>query len=116
MERWSKEKAWEFWNNNPWMVGCNYVPKLTPGFSIWQEDTIEEILPSVHKELALMKEIGFNTVRMWLEFDIWYHERDKYLDRIDRVLSILDEYNIKLMPVIFNDCVSFGKPEDISIK
>ena len=58
MERWSKDKAWEFWNNNPWMIGCNYVPKLTPGLSIWHEDTIEEILPSVHKELALMKEIG----------------------------------------------------------
>ena len=63
-ERWSKEKAWEFWNSNPWMVGCNYVPALTPGLSIWQSDTIEEILPSVEKELELMKEIGFNTVRM----------------------------------------------------
>ena len=114
-KRWSKEKAWNFWNNNPWMVGCNYVPALTPGLSIWQEDTIEEILPSVHKELQLMKEIGFNTVRMWLEFDIWYHERDKYLDRVDRVLTILDSYGIKLMPVIFNDCVPFGKPKDISI-
>ena len=114
--RWSIEEAWKFWNENPWMVGCNYVPSLTPGLSIWQEDTIEEILPSVRKELQLMKEIGFNTVRMWFEFDIWYHEREKYLDRIDRVLSILDEYGIKLIPVIFNDCVSFGKPDDISIK
>ena len=44
-QRWSKEEAWNFWNNNPWMVGCNYVPALTPGLSICQEDTIEEILP-----------------------------------------------------------------------
>lgn len=116
MKRWSKEKAWEFWNKNPWMVGCNYVPQLTPGLSLWQEDTIEEILPSVHKELALMQEIGFNTVRMFLDFDLWYHERDEFLDRIDRVLSIFENYGIKLMPVLFNDCVSFGKPDDISIK
>ena len=116
MERWSKEKAWDFWNNIPWLIGCNYVPSLTPGLSIWQEDTIEEILPCVRKELSLMQSIGFNTVRMWFEFDIWYHEKEKYLDRIDYVLSILSEYNIKLIPVIFNDCVSFGKPDDISIK
>ena len=114
-ERWSKEKAWEFWNSNPWMVGCNYVPALTPGLSIWQSDTIEEILPSVEKELELMKEIGFNTVRMWLDFNLWHHERDEYLDRVDRVLGILSSYGIRLMPVIFNDCVSFGKPKDITI-
>lgn len=115
-ERWTKEQAWKFWNERPWMVGCNYVPSQTPGLSIWQEDTIEEILPSVHKELKLMKDLGFNTVRMWLEFNIWYHERDKYLDRVERVLNILDSYGLKLMPVIFNDCVSFGKPLDTSIK
>lgn len=34
MERWSKEKAWEFWNSNLWIVGCNYVPSLTPGLSL----------------------------------------------------------------------------------
>ena len=82
MERWSKEKAWDFWNNNPWIVGCNYVPSLTPGLSLWHEDTIDEILPSVHKELTLMKELGFNTVRMFLDFDIWYHEREKFFDRM----------------------------------
>lgn len=85
--RWSIEEAWKFWNENPWMVGCNYVPSLTPGLSIWQEDTIEEILPSVRKELQLMKEIGFNTVRMWFEFDIWYHEREKYLEKDNLYLN-----------------------------
>ncbi|MBQ2686497.1 MAG: hypothetical protein IJF55_02040, partial [Clostridia bacterium] len=114
--RWTKEEAWEYWNKNPWMVGCNYVPSQTPGLSIWQADTIEEILPSVRSELALMKEIGFNTVRMWIDFNTWYHEREVFLDRVDRVLGILDEYGLKLMPVIFNDCVSFGKPADITIR
>ena len=116
VERWSKEKAWDFWNKNPWMIGCNYVPRLTPGLSIWQEDTIELILPSVYEELELMQKIGFNTVRMWLDFNIWYHERDKFLDRVDRVLAILSSYGLKLIPVIFNDCVSFGKPDDITIR
>ena len=82
-KRWSKEKAWKFWNENLWMVGCNYVPALTPGLSLWQADTIEEILPSVRKELELMRELGFNTVRMWLDFNLWYHEREEYFDRID---------------------------------
>ncbi|MBE6607670.1 MAG: hypothetical protein E7633_03850 [Ruminococcaceae bacterium] len=113
--RWTKEEAWEFWNKNPWIVGCNWVPAETPGLSIWQGDTIEEILPSARKELALMQEVGFNTVRMRIDFNLWYHERDVYLDRVDRILDIMKEYGIKLMPVLFSDCVSFGKPADTSI-
>ena len=73
------------------MVGCNYVPSLTPGLSLWHEDTIEEILPSVHKELALMKEIGFNTVRMFLDFDIWYHEREKFFEVAEKCLNEPDK-------------------------
>jgi hypothetical protein len=113
--RWTKEEAWEYWNKNPWIVGCNWVPAETPGLSIWQGDTIEEILPSARKELALMKDIGFNTVRMRIDFNLWYHEREIYLDRVDRVLDIMKEYGIKLMPVLFSDCVSFGKPANTSI-
>ena len=116
IERWSKEKAWSFWNNNPWMVGCNYVPTETPGLSLFHEDTIEEILPSVRKELSLMKEIGFNVVRIFFDINLWYFEREKFFERLDRVLSIFAEYGVKLIPVIFNDCVPFGKPENIGFE
>lgn len=44
------------------------------------------------------------------------NEKDIFFDRIDRVLTIFNKYNIKLIPVLFNDCVSFGKPDDITIK
>lgn len=114
--RWTKEEAWEFWNSNPWMVGCNWYPAQTPGLSIWQGDTIEEILPFARKELALMQEIGFNTLRMRVDFNLWYHEREVFLDRVDRVLDIFKEYGIKWMPVLFSDCTSFGRPADVSIK
>ena len=114
-ERWTKEKAWEFWNSHDWLVGCNYVPSQSPVLSMWKEDTLEEIIPYLHKELALAQSIGFNTARIWLPFNVWYHEREKALDRIDRVLDIFAQYNLSAMPVIFNDCVSFGRPEKIEI-
>ena len=114
-ERWSKERAWKWWNEHDWLVGCNYVPSQSPVLSIWKEDTLEEILPSVRKELALAKSIGYNTVRMGVRFNMWYHERDKFLDRLDFVLSVLNEYGITLMPCLFSDCLPFGRPKDISI-
>ena len=114
-QRWTPEQAWEWWNAHPWLVGCNYVPSQSPVLSLWKEDTLEEILPSVRAELALAQSIGFNTVRMWFPFNNWYHEREACLDRIDRILDIFAEYGISMMPVVGNDCVSFGKPEKIEI-
>lgn len=114
-QRWTPEQAWEWWNAHPWLVGCNYVPSQSPVLSLWKEDTLEEILPSVRAELALAQSIGFNTVRMWFPFNNWYHEREACLDRIDRILDIFAEYGISIMPVVGNDCVSFGKPEKIEI-
>ena len=114
-ERWTKEQAWEWWNSHDWLVGCNYVPSQSPVLSVWKEDTLEEILPSLNSELELAASIGFNTVRMWFPFNHWYHEREKALDRIDRVLGIIASYGISVMPVLYNDCVSFGRPEKVTI-
>ena len=25
MEKWSKERAWEWYNSHPWIRGCNYM-------------------------------------------------------------------------------------------
>ena len=113
--RWTPEEAWKWMDERGWIMGLNYVPSCMPGISLWQEDTIEEALEIVIPELDLIKETGFNSVRMWLPFEIWVHEKNKMLDRVDYVLSLLDARGIKMMPVVGNDCVNFGRPDDISI-
>lgn len=108
-------EAWNWYDGRPWLTGCNYVPSKSPALSLWQGDTLEEILPTARRELDLVRDLGMNTVRMGLPFDIWYHERDQFLDRLDFILSLLDERGIALMPILFNDCVNFGRPKDVSI-
>ena len=114
-QRWTKEQAWEWWNSRPWLVGCNFVPSQTPVLIMWKEDTLEEMLPTLRKELELAASIGYNTVRMRFPFNIWYHEREKCLDRIDRVLSLFAEYGLSVMPVLFSDCAPFGRPDNVDI-
>ena len=112
--RWSIEKSWEWYNRHPWIMGVNYVPSITlHAIELWQKDTYEAVLQSVKKELDLMQRIGINSVRMFLPFNIWYCERNAFLDRIDSFLNELDKKNISMMPVIFNDCVGFERPKDI---
>lgn len=114
-ERWSAEKAWEWYNKRPWVMGINYVPSITlHGVELWQEDTYPEVIKSVRKEFGLMEDIGLNGVRMFLPFHIWYYERSKFLDRLERFLEELAERGITMMPVIFNDCVEFGRPRDVT--
>lgn len=114
-ERWTKEQAWEWYKQRPWVMGINYVPSITLHcMELWQEDTYDEVIKSVRKEFELMEDIGLNGVRMFLPFNIWYHDRDAFLDRMDRFLNELDARGITMMPVIFNDCVGFGRPENIT--
>ena len=113
--RWTPEEAWQWWNSRPWIMGLNYVPSCTPGMSIWQEDTRDEAMKTVLPQVKLMQEIGFNSVRMMVPFDIWYYDRDRLLDRLDEWLGILDEHGIGMMPVVGNDCVKFGRPDDITV-
>lgn len=114
-ERWTKEQAYKWWNERPWLIGCNFVPSKHPVLSMWKKDTLPEILPSLEKEIELAASIGFNTVRIFLPFNVWYHEREAFLDRFDGILSLFFKRGLTFMPVLFNDCVSFGRPENIAI-
>lgn len=113
-ERWSIKQAWSWYQQQPWVMGINYVPSVTlHAIELWQEDTWPEVMESVHREFELMEDIGINGVRMFLPFHIWYYDRDKFLNRMDRFLEELASHGITMMPVIFNDCVGV-KPEDIT--
>ncbi len=113
--RWSVAQAWVWHDAHPWIMGVNYVPAITlNGIELWQDDTHEAVMRSVRDELRLMEDIGFNSVRMLLPFHQWYCEREKLLDRVDGFVDELARHGITLMPVIFSDCVNFGRPADIT--
>lgn len=113
--RWTKEEAWAWYRAGAWVMGVNYVPSITfHGAEMWQPDTHDEVMVSVRKELELMRGIGINGVRMGIPFDLWYYERDVLLDRAEALYDEFAAYGIGVMPVLFNDCVGFGKPADIT--
>lgn len=113
-DRWSKEKAWDWYNQRPWVMGINYVPAITLHcIELWQADTCRQVMKSVREEFALMEDIGLNSVRMFLPFHMWYHEKAAYLDRLEVFLDELAKRGITMMPVLYNDCVGFGRPKVI---
>ena len=106
MERWSKEKAWEWYNSHPWIRGCNYMSAdCVNRVDQWQGLHFEERLKTTEEELKLMADLGFNSVRIILEYVVWQKEHDSFLQRLERYISLLDKYGISPMIVLANDCM-----------
>lgn len=106
MERWSKENAWEWYNSHPWIRGCNYMSAdCVNRVDQWQALHFEERMKTTEEELRLMRELGYNSVRLILEYVVWEKEHDSFLTRFERYISLLDKYGISAMIVLANDCM-----------
>ena len=104
--RWSKERAWEWYNSRSWFRGCNYMSAdCANRVDQWQELGFEERFKTTEEELKLMQETGFNTVRLILEYVVWKEEHDGFMERFDRYLSLCAKYGISCMIVLANDCM-----------
>lgn len=104
--RWSKEKAWEWYNSRPWMRGCNYMSAdCANRVDQWQELGFEERFKTTEQELELMQKTGYNTVRIFIEYIVWKEEHDGFMERFDRYLSLCAKYGVSCMVVLANDCM-----------
>ncbi len=105
-ERWSKERAWAWYDSRPWFRGCNYMSAdCVNRIDQWQEMGFEERFETTRRELALMRETGFNTVRLIPEYAVWEGEHDGFLARFERYIALCAEYGMSCMIVLANDCM-----------
>ncbi|ARN55985.1 cellulase family glycosylhydrolase [Sedimentisphaera salicampi] len=102
-KQWSEKKAWQWYNNQPWLVGCNYLPSTASNqLEMWQADTFEP--DTIEQELEWASEIGFNIVRVFLHNMLWEQDSKGFIKRIDKFIEIADKFDIKVMPVLFDSC------------
>jgi hypothetical protein len=99
--RWSAHKAHEWYANNGWIAGCNYIPATAINqLEMWQAETFD--LACIDKELSWAKDIGFNTVRVFLHHLLWEQDAAGFIHRIHQFLAVADKHNIKTMFVLFD--------------
>ena len=104
--RWSRERAWEWYNSRPWLRGCNYMSAdCANRIDQWQELGFEERFKTTEEELALMHDTGFNTVRLIIEYEVWRAQHDGFMERFERYISLCDKYGMSCMIVLANDCM-----------
>jgi hypothetical protein len=102
-DRWSKDRAWEWYKGHRWLVGCNFTPSTAINqLEMWQADTFDSV--TIERELGWASDLGFNTVRVYLHDLLWEDDPTGFIGRISRFLEIASGKGIKPMLVFFDDC------------
>ncbi len=101
--KWSTEKAWQWYKDLPWLVGCNFIPSNAINqLEMWQADTFDPA--TIDRELSWAHDIGMNFVRVYLHDLLWQQDSKGFIERIDKYLEIADKHQIKTMFVFFDSC------------
>jgi endo-1,4-beta-mannosidase len=109
-ERWPAEKAWQWYKQQPWLCGFNYIPATAINYTeMWQKETFDP--KTIDEELALAEQVRFNSLRCVLQYPVWEHDPDGFKQRMDQFLAICHKHGIRVVFCLFDDCV-FGPEHD----
>ena len=101
--KWSKEKINNWYKQQPWLVGCNYYPATAINqIDMWQASTWDP--ERIDLELGWAKDIGMNTLRVYLHDLVWEDDEAGLYKRMDEFLSISEKHGIRPWFVFFDDC------------
>lgn len=104
-QKWSKQKAWDWYNHHQWIRGCNFIGSdCANRIDQWQKEGFDERIQTAEKELQLVKETGFNTIRIIVEYDVWREEHDSFMQNLERYISTAAKQGISCAIVLANDC------------
>jgi len=83
------------------MRGANYVPSYARNdVAIWMDYD-----PAVvGRELGYAQKLRLNTVRVFLQQAVHEKQPEKFLADFESLLSLCDQHDIRLMPVLFDSC------------
>jgi hypothetical protein len=101
--RWTEAQASAWYAQQPWLVGANYVPSdAINQLEMFQAATFNPALND--KELGMAEAIGMNTMRVFLQDQLWQQDPDGFKHRLDTFLDIAARHHIRPLLVLFDSC------------
>jgi hypothetical protein len=101
--RWTTERANQWYEEQSWLVGANFLPSdAINQLEMFQAATFNPAL--IDRELGMAESIGMNTVRVFLQDQLWQQDSQGFTKRLDLFLSIADKHHIKPLLVLFDSC------------
>ena len=102
-QRWSEQKANDWYAQQPWLVGANYIPSNAINqLEMFQAATFD---PAINdRELGYAEGIGMNVMRVFLQDQLWQQDPDGFKQRLDTFLGIAAKHHIRILFVLFDSC------------
>jgi len=103
LPRWTEAQANAWYEQQPWLVGANYVPSdAINELEMFQAATYNPALND--KELGMAESIGMNTMRVFLQDQLWSSDPEDFKKRLDAFLAICAKHHIRPILVLFDSC------------
>ena len=101
--RWTEQKANDWYAQQPWLVGSNYIPRSAINqLEMWQEPTFNPT--QIDQELTWAESLGMNTARVFLHDLLWQQDASGFQKRVDQFLTIASRHHIRPVFVLFDSC------------
>ena len=86
VEKWSEQKAREWYASQPWLVGSNYNPASAINqLEMWQAESFDP--KRIDLELGWAAELGMNTMRVYLHDLLWQQDAEGFKRRLNEFLA-----------------------------
>ena len=103
MSKWTVDKANEWYQVQPWFVGCNFIPSSAINqLEMWQAGTYDPA--TIERELGWAESLGFNALRVYLHDLVWSDDPRGFAERIDHFLGIAQHHGMRALITLFDDC------------
>src|SRR5215211_4425553 len=100
-EKWSEQKARDWYARQPWLVGSDYNPASAINqLEMWQADSFDP--KRIDLELGWAESLGMNTMRVYLHDLLWQQDAEGFKRRLDQFLSITAKHKIRPIFVLFD--------------
>jgi hypothetical protein len=100
--KWTSEKAADWYSVHDWMSGADFVPSTAINqLEMWQKESFDP--ETIDRELGYAEGIGFNTMRVYLHSLAYKADKEGFKSRINKYLEIADAHKIKTIFVFFDD-------------
>jgi hypothetical protein len=101
--RWSEDKANVWYAQQPWLVGANFIASNAINqLEMFQAATFDPALND--KELGMGESIGMNTMRVFLQDQLWAQDPEGFKRRLDTFLAIAAKHHNRPLLVLFDSC------------
>ncbi len=101
--RWTEAQAQAWYDKQPWLVGANFIPSdAINELEMFQPATFNPALND--KELGMAESIGMNTMRVFLQDQLWASDPKGFEQRLNTFLSIAAKHHIRPLLVLFDSC------------